>query len=538
MPYAFSSQADTRHTLQAMVDDGKMLMQQGRLHKALLAFETTKVYFPEAVAPEIGCAHIKNKLGNFKAALKHLDDAFQKGLRHDLYERERHKLAYAEAKKRQKLIATDADDEPIAARWAKLSRFCLNNHLVHDALAHAKTAMSHDPLSPMAQQAIMAAHIAMGNVDDVFDLFSAWLDHPDAEPKIVSHIREAWTLLGDTRFGGLIERGCERWGDVQGVRNTALRLGLTPPQQRTTLPATIAGRVDSDDDIIHETFAMLGDGQVLRARKTCDLAAMRPEIKTATFKWKTHHHLMRLAPPNDVLQRRTVTEDIYSDLIISEPTDTGKMILVFNTLGDLPFMPTAVLDRYFAAAGYQAVYLRDFNRVGFTKGIRSLGQDIETSVEKLNTLMDQRSIGELSVMGLSFGTFGSTLFGMALQAQRIIQFGTVSSIDPNFMQAIRDHRGMALRHRFLKNIPEAYWDINHWMDRATHDYQMDTVYADGHPIDLPHANLIAHHRKVNLHPLALEQLEHNTLSPCLANGAFQKWLDGNSEIFSVTSFKS
>lgn len=104
MPYAFSSQADTRHTLQAMIDDGKALMQQGRLHKALLAFETTMIYFPDAVAPEIGCAHIKVKLGNFKASLKHLDSAFQKGLRLDLYERERLKLARAEANKRRKDI--------------------------------------------------------------------------------------------------------------------------------------------------------------------------------------------------------------------------------------------------------------------------------------------------------------------------------------------------------------------------------------------------------------------------------------------------
>lgn len=535
MPYAFSSQADTRHTLQAMIDDGKALMQQGRLHRALELFEEVQAVYPDAVSPEIGCAHIKVKLGNFKASLKHLDSAFQKGLRLDLYERERLKLARAEANKRRKDIdaAPDSTTYAVAADWAKLSRFCLNNHLIDDALTYAKTGMAHDPLLPAAQQAIMAAHVALGNIDDVHALFSAWLEHPDAEPELLSHIREAWTLLGDTRFGGLIERGCARWGGVQSVRNTALRLGLVAPHTRSRPLEAIAAEARSSDDIIHETLAMLGDGQVLRARKVCDLAAARPEVKTATQKWKTHHHLMRISPTNDALMRPTVTEDIYSDVIVSAPTDTGKMMLVFNTLGDLPFMPTAVLDRYLAAAGYQAVYLRDFNRVGFTQGIRSLGPSVETSVDKLRALIRSQNISHLSTMGLSFGTFGSTLFGIALQAQRILQFGTVASIEPNFMQAIRDHRGMALRHRFLKNIPPKLRDINYWLDGAQHDYQMDVVYADGHPIDLPHANLIAHHGQVRLHPLALEQLEHNTLAPALATGAFQKWLSGDKDAFKL-----
>jgi len=535
MPYAYAFAAEQREDLRTVMMLGESHLKDGRLHKALEIFENAKMLYPDSVAPEIGCAHVKSRLRNMKAALKHLDAAFQKGLRLDLYERERIKIARAEAKIRRNKIAEqpETSTDTIAEDWARVSRFCLNNHLVDDALSDAKTAMSHDPLLPAAQQAIMAAHIALGNVDDVYKLFSAWLDHPKAEPKIVSHIREAWTLLGDTRFGGLIERGCARWGDIQGVRNAALRLGLAAPHTRQTTPEAIAHSADENDDIIHETQAMLGDGQGPRGLKVCDIAAARPEIKTATFKWKTHHRLMRVAPTGDALMRKTVVEDIYSDLIVSDATHTGKMMLVFNTLGDLPFMPTAVLDRFLAAAGYQAVYLRDFNRVGFTKGIRSLGPDAHTSICKLRALIGVEKIDQLSVMGLSFGTFGSTLFGTALEAQRIIQFGTVSSIEPNFMQAIRDHRGMALRHRFLKNIPEPMWDINYWMDSASHRYEMDVVYADGHPIDLPHAERIDHHRQVRLRPLNIPP-EHNTLAPAIASGAFQKWLDGDKMAFSDT----
>ena len=141
------------------------------------------------------------------------------------------------------------------------------------------------------------------------------------------------------------------------------------------------------------------------------------------------------APGDDALKRPLMVEDASRDVIIAEAPGTATAVLVFTAANDRVTFPLQILDRFLAAHGVTAIYIKDFQRLRFLNGVRSLGDNYERSIAAIREMVARLGARRICTIGNCEGGFASIRYGVDLGADRIIACKAPTYVTPDCARA-------------------------------------------------------------------------------------------------------
>lgn len=155
------------------------------------------------------------------------------------------------------------------------------------------------------------------------------------------------------------------------------------------------------------------------------------------------------------------------------------------------------------------ILIRDVVNSWYHRGVPGLGTHVDEVAATLRGLV--RSIGpsEVITIGQSMGGYAAILFGMLLDADRIVAFGPLSHLDPVEAERYGDRRFLPVMEQLRDDPPKSgYYDLVE-LGKAV-DYRGDLHVLFGtHPgiddgvsgnLDAIHAFRLAKLPRVTLHP--------------------------------------
>ena len=100
--------------------------------------------------------------------------------------------------------------------------------------------------------------------------------------------------------------------------------------------------------------------------------------------------------------------------------DGAPIVFVFCGHGQRLGIPLNMIHRWLGRIGAHVVYLKDFRKLFYVKGVASLGADYTTSVTALRRLVDKFTARSVHCMGDSAGAYGALQMGLDLGAQSVL----------------------------------------------------------------------------------------------------------------------
>jgi tetratricopeptide (TPR) repeat protein len=207
-------------------------------------------------------------------------------------------------------------------------------------------------------------------------------------------------------------------------------------------------------------------------------------------------------PPKDAeLLRPVIVDDKQSDVILAEALGAETAILVFTALNDVLSMPLPLFDRYLAAFGATAIYLKDFRRLSYLRGVASLGEDYVATLRALHSLRDRLPSKRWCTIGYSAGGSAAIRYGVEIGADRAVSFAgeTHRARGP----VARLERGSRLLSgRLQASVSEQEMDLREFLMTRRYAASIEIVYAQSADRDRAHAEHLSGAAGVKLRPVA------------------------------------
>lgn len=307
-------------------------------------------------------------------------------------------------------------------------------------------------------------------------------------------------------------------GDVQGAREVA---GDADDLTRDVLDAVISAEA-GDEVAMREALLRveLGRGNRIRRGPLATVLGELPTVMASPLP-EGRHDLSALdgvLPPPEQLRRELIAEDDAADVIISPEGDSDTFVVVFTGLRDRMQFPLSVFDHFLSAEGIGAVYLRDFDRLLYWKGVRTWGGS-EVMLERIRELADGR---RLVIIGGSAGGFGAIHWGIELGADRVVTFAPPTNLENEFRERINDGRAKLMAKRLHRVIPPECRNLANHITAAGGSVPIHVVYGTQNVIDAGHALNLAGLPGVHLHPEPTAT--HSLLNTLITSGNFQRIL--------------
>ena len=154
-------------------------------------------------------------------------------------------------------------------------------------------------------------------------------------------------------------------------------------------------------------------------------------------------------------------------------------------------LPMALVHRWLALTGAHVVYLRDPSQTSFCSGVPTLGRDVAQSVTALHLIAADLGATDLACYGNSSGGYAALLYGLDLQARRVLAVGAWTDLSPHIAVRIKDRvnwtAGLDLRPLYLA---------------APRRPTVRLVYGADNPDDRANARHLAGVESVTLHGVA------------------------------------
>ena len=246
-----------------------------------------------------------------------------------------------------------------------------------------------------------------------------------------------------------------------------------------------------------------------------DLRALIPEASDPTGK-SARDALGAHCPPDEALKRPLAVDD-ESDVIVVRGGRPAAVI-VFTGLADRMVMPLPLFDRYIAELDLSAIYLRDRNRIGYFKGVKSLG-DYDESIAGLKKILADVGAERVHTVGNSAGGIGAVSMGIDLEAAHIVGFSAPISITR--AAANMDRRTQVFAERLLGGVPETRRDLRARLMARKDGGQTHLFYGSDMPEDRMHAQTLIGVDGVTLYPLP-GLAGHGALFRLAQNGDLRK----------------
>ena len=209
--------------------------------------------------------------------------------------------------------------------------------------------------------------------------------------------------------------------------------------------------------------------------------------------------LAEKAPGHAEQIRPPVIVDPDRDVLTAEVAGADTAVLVFTGSNDAVSMPLALFDRYLATLEISAVYLKDFNRLRFLRGVRSLGEDYMGTLATLRRLLDGLGVRRLRTIGNCDGGFAAIRYGVELGADRIITFSAPTHTPQEPLTRIAQTRNF-MRNRLAAMVPPEMANLRPFLESHRHSARIEFFYEVEDPYDRAHAAHLASLPGIRLHP--------------------------------------
>ncbi len=151
------------------------------------------------------------------------------------------------------------------------------------------------------------------------------------------------------------------------------------------------------------------------------------------------------------------------------------------------------------------VFLRDFERAWYQKGLDAEMNHIDKVRDYLYELIAQNNYHKICFLGSSMGGYAAILFGAMLKADKVIAFAPQTFIDKINRLKYYDRRWseeINKLHAFPARRKE-YFDLKKYLAQVK-DFKTEIAlyYASSDRLDKKHAERLSHLPQVKLHPQA------------------------------------
>jgi hypothetical protein len=204
------------------------------------------------------------------------------------------------------------------------------------------------------------------------------------------------------------------------------------------------------------------------------------------------------APGPAAWRRPLVDADPERDVLVADAA-AATAVLVFTGSNDAVSMPLALFDRYLAPLPITTIYLKDFRRLRFLRGVGSLGEDMPATLAGVRRLLDRRGVKHLCAIGNCDGGFAAIRYGVELGAARILAFGAPTYSPPEFSAAPDQVRNL-VRNRLAAAVAADMLDLRPFLDSRPHRSLIELFYEAEDPWDRAHAEHLAGAPGVRLQP--------------------------------------
>ena len=197
--------------------------------------------------------------------------------------------------------------------------------------------------------------------------------------------------------------------------------------------------------------------------------------------------------------RPLIVADPECDVLMAKVNEAETAVLVFTGSNDAVSMPLPIFDHYLATLNITVVYLKDFNRLRFLRGIQSLSENYQGTLAALRDMLRRLGVKRLCTIGNCDGGFAAIRYGVELRAERILTFGASTYIPQNSFMKIEQARNF-MRNRLAAKVPGDMVDLKPFLQAAPPGAQIELFYEEEDPRDRVQALHLEGLPGVRLHP--------------------------------------
>jgi len=126
-------------------------------------------------------------------------------------------------------------------------------------------------------------------------------------------------------------------------------------------------------------------------------------------------------PLKDWTSGSRLKDDRTLEVQITRATDARATIILLTGIA-FGYLPLALVDTLFADHGLNVIYLRDFQRRAYLRGIATLGSSESETISALAKLVDELGAKRTIAMGSSSGGFSALRCGALIEADVAVSF--------------------------------------------------------------------------------------------------------------------
>ena len=247
------------------------------------------------------------------------------------------------------------------------------------------------------------------------------LQHPE-QPDIYRRLTNLLQWAGDfTRAGDVFESAFKRWPHDWMLVFRFNRLPVKPNRQAQIfdIVASASGDIANKNDRFrfHFGLACLHVGDVEQGIRHLKGPFEEPTATTAGLVMKA----LGARSARDWIANSRLVDDRTQEVQIVRAKDARATIVVPATY-QFGFLPLALMDSLFSDHGFNAIYLRDFGKRTFVRGIAALGGTEEATVAGLARLTAELGAKRTIFMGSSGCGFTALRYGALMGADVAVSF--------------------------------------------------------------------------------------------------------------------
>ena len=198
--------------------------------------------------------------------------------------------------------------------------------------------------------------------------------------------------------------------------------------------------------------------------------------------------------------RPLLDADPRRDVIVAEAAGADAAVLLFTGTSDELWMPLLLFDQYLATHRITAVYLKDFHRLRYLRGIVSLGDDVATTAAALRELTARMGVKRLYTLGNCVGGFAAIRYGVELGAERVLAFSPPTQIAPETPLQLEEGRRF-MKRRLEMLVDPDLTDLAPYLRNRRFGGDIQIMYEQDDPRDAVQALRLTGLPGVRLRPL-------------------------------------
>ncbi|MGI4846672.1 MAG: alpha/beta hydrolase family protein [Janthinobacterium lividum] len=178
-------------------------------------------------------------------------------------------------------------------------------------------------------------------------------------------------------------------------------------------------------------------------------------------------HVSSLSPFPGALPARLSSQsiallekDLACDYLLDEIVPGNPLVISFNYFTQLEYDFFGRLRKLEETLGTQfnRIMLRDRHHAWYQRGVFGLGDSVDAVAAALRPIIATMRPSKIITIGQSMGAYAAVLFGMLLDADKVIAYGPLSYIRHDWIARDNDIRWLSLFKLLADDRPEKCYD--------------------------------------------------------------------------------